>query len=429
LSGIYTDQHLVSLREQPHLLGHIAGKTRLSQIHSEWMLYIWDSDVDRCLQAHRDSYKTTAIMAIGAMWWLLFHPDDRIALIRKKYSDAAEVVHMIKQLMKLLEIRELFKFAHGTYPNFKIQREGKLEFTFKTTSTPEGSINALGIDTGITGKHYDKILCDDFVTLKDRISKSEREKTKETIREIRTNIIETGKSVGFIGTPWHKDDAWSILPPPMTFDIYDCKILTEEQIEEKRLKTTPSLFAANYLLKHTTADGKLFSDPIYGKWIYSIRKVKAHIDAAFDGIDTCGLTFMAEIPSKPGKIQAHGKCFPGNVKDWLDVIEAEYRKRRCDEIWVETNTDKGYTASLLSDRGMNVQDYWEPMNKHVKITTHLYDRYKDIEWDNDTDDEYMEQIIDYELGTEPDDCPDSAGSLVQHCFSTTNAYEEALWEN
>lgn len=332
--------------------------------------------------------------------------------------------------MKTTEARELFYLAHGEYPNFRTQREGKLEFSFKKTATPEGSINALGIDTGITGKHAEKIICDDFATLKDRISTAEREKTISMIQEIRTNIIDQGYHCGFIGTPWHKKDAWSILPKPLVFDVEVCGILSKKEIEEKRKITLPSLFAANYLLKHISDEGRLFNDPFYKPWLLSYTDVWGHIDSAFDGVDTCGLTFMAKKSSE-GRIQAFGKVYGGNVKNWIDTIEAEYRKRRCKGMYVESNTDKGYTADLLRQRGIHVVDggYHESQNKHIKISSHLYDAWKKIDWDPETDIEYMEQVIDYEKNSGPDDCPDSAASLIREKFSSINSQYDALYND
>lgn len=391
-------------------MGHFAGKDRLTLLHSEWIHYCWETSEDRSLQAHRDAYKTTSVIVVGTLWWLLFHPNDRIGIIRKSFTDAALVVAAIRDIMLLPAIRELFKAAHGYYPEFKTKREGLLTFNFKENITPEGNVNAYGINQTLTGVHLDKIACDDFVTLKDRLSPAERKKTISMIQEIRTNIIESGKCCFFLGTPWHKGDAWSVCPPAVKYNVYETGIITDEEIQKKKEKTTKSLFACNYELVHMAEEGKLFADPKYGRWSYALLGTIGHIDAAFDGKDTCALTFMAK--KSDDKIQAFGKVYPGNVKDWLDVIEAEYRKRRCKKIYVETNTDKGYTAKLLRGRGLIVGEYWEDINKHQKISSYLYDQWGNIEWSEDTDLDYLVQITDYEKGEEPDDAPDSAASLV-----------------
>jgi len=411
---MFTTNELIAIREHPHLLGHLAGKTKLTELHSKWILYVWDTLKERCLQAHRLSYKTTSVIIVGCIWWLLWHPNERIGIVRKAFSDAAEVCATIRNIMKRPVIRELFRTLHGNYPEFQTQREGKLTFTFKKDITPEGNINAFGIDGSLTGKHLDKILLDDFVGPKDRTSKAERERTIFNVQEIRTNIIESGRSAAFIGTPWHKLDAWNILPAPLKFDVYTTKILSEKEIEEKKERTTPSLYTANYELRHKADEGLLFSDPSYSKrWLYGHGGVVAHLDAAFDGSNTNALTFFGKIKDKEGKLQGVGKCYLGHVDNWMDFIVAEYRKRRCRCIYIETNADKGYVAKALKKKGLRVKEYHESMNKHIKITTYLYSKWGDIEWvEDETDIEYMEQIIDYQEKSEPDDAPDSASSLV-----------------
>lgn len=426
----YTEEHLIAIRNQPHLLGHIAGKSKLTELHSAWILYIWDTLQNRALQAHRGSYKTTAIAAIGAVWWMLFNPDDRICIMRKTFTDAADVVREIEMIMRLPEIQALFYFAQGTKPRFVQAKYGKLEFNFKTTNTPEGNVNAHAFDFSITGKHYDRILSDDFVTLRDRISKAERVRTKEVIKEIQTNIIEPGKPVSYIGTPWHRNDGWSTegMPEPVRFDVNRCGILSPEDIEAKRSRTTPVLFSANYLLRHDNDTDMLFTDPTYGEWKYSASsKIYAQIDAAFDGDHTCALTIMAKRPD--GKIQAVGFSYPGNVKDWIGFIRKKYKHYRAIKIFNETNPDKGYTADKMTAAGMKVDTYAESANKHIKISSVLYEAWPDIIWSNDTDDEYMEQIVDYREGEEPDDAPDSAASLIKKAgfVSLKAKNKESLW--
>lgn len=230
--------------QKPHYLGNIAGKDKLTDIHSDWIKYIWETNKHRSLQAHRGSYKSTAIGAVGVVWWLLQHPDDRIAIVRKTFTDAADTVSTIAKIMSDPKIKEIFRILQGELPEFITRRKEKIEFTFKKTKTNEGSVEAFGLDAAFTGRHFDRMLLDDVVTLKDRQSRAERERTKDIIREIQTNIIDPGKPVSFIGTPWHSEDAWTICPKPVKYTISDCHILSEEDIAEKRKLTTASLFAA-----------------------------------------------------------------------------------------------------------------------------------------------------------------------------------------
>ena len=432
-SSYYTFEHIEAIRKHPHLLGHIAGFKLLTEVHSQWIRYIWDCNNEfRGLQAHRGSYKSTAVVEIGTIWWLLFHPNERICIIRKTFTDAAEAVATIEKIMRMPEIRELFRFLHEEYPEFRICRKEKLEFTFKKTNTPEGSVEPKGLDAGLTGHHYDRIVCDDITTLKDRISRAERERTKEIFREITTNIIDPGKPVSLIGTPWHKEDvwlSWSGEKPPWKhpckkYSIYDVSILTEDQIAQKKLETTPSLWAANYELVHVSSDDALFSDPIMGTWMESNTEApRAHIDAAYGGSDACALTIMAR--RHDGFIQAIGFLYRGNIKDWMHGIETILRQYRCRKVYVEENSDKGWTRDMLKARGFSVHSYQENMQKQYKISTFLYELWPKLIWDEDTDLNYLSQVEDWTYHSkDQDDAPDSASSLIRYCYSKKMAMNE-----
>lgn len=421
MSFVYTDNHLIKIRHNPHLLGHIVGKDKLTDMHSKWINYVWDSRVHRGLQGHRGSYKTTAITIIGCIWWLLFHPNDRIAIVRKTSTDAQDVIQTISTMFDLPEIQALFLFAHGILPKKVIDRGTKLLLNFKGTNTPESSIDGYGVGTELTGKHYDKIICDDIVTIEDRYSKAERDKTKYVLQEIVTNIIDPGKQVIHTGTPWHRDDAWSLIqtiPESLKYDVYSTGILNAVEIKDKRKTTTEVMFAANYELKHIVDTDSLFNEPTYTQWDYTVDKnVKGQIDAKYDGTDTNGLTFMYK--KSDGRYQGFGYSFPENIKDKLSFVLEKYRKHRCSEIYCETNADKGFLADKLKEMGMRAKTYSENMNKHLKITTYLVYMWENIDWDIHTDSEYMRQIMDYREGLGKDDSPDSASSLCRVMKETT----------
>lgn len=428
VSSFYTMEHLTAIREHPHILGWIMGYDKLTELHSKWIRWIWDTTESRGLQAHRGSYKSTAVAAVGSVWWLLFHPDDRIAIIRKTFTDAAEVVSSVAKAMEMPEVRELFLFAHGEYPEFRIYRREKLEFSFKKTNTPEGSIEPKGLDAGLTGKHYDRILMDDITTLKDRVSRAARENTKEIYQEIATNIIDPGKPVSLIGTPWHKEDVWASWATSgykmKKFSIYDCNVLTREQVELKRKTTTPSLFAANYELVHVAAEDALFADATWDDWrTTGIESPRAQIDAAFGGEDACALTIMAR--RNDGFVQAVGYLYRGNIKDWLNVVASLLKQHKCKKIYCEENADKGWTVSMLKQMGFSTIGYQENTQKQYKVATFLYEVWPKILWDKDTEDEYMSQIQDWTpLSKEQDDAPDSAASLCRQCYSKKGAHSE-----
>jgi hypothetical protein len=420
---VFKTSDLEFIRDNPHKLGHLMGKTLLTPLHSKWIKDVWIKKLP--LLAHRGSYKTTAVVEVGSVWWHLFHPNDRIGIFRKPYTEAANSVRVIKEFYSQEAVRALFKFAHGIYPAFKQNKEGNIIFNFKRTNTKEGSLNAYASNHPRTGTHLDEALIDDFVTLDDRISRAERNQTDNGLREIITNIMDPGQVPGFLGTPWHKEDGWRLVPGDIQrYDIYATGLLTPEQIAYKKSTTTASLYACNYLLEHIANVDNIFQDPIYGEWDKSIPIVYAHLDAKYSGNHTNGLTIMAKRPD--GRIQAAGFTSTEHVDEWQEFIKLKYLQYHVKRLYNETNADKGYLVKELKAKTMNIYPYCESMNKHIKIETYLKKYWNQILWAPETQPEYLVQITDYMEGQEPDDCPDSAASLLREAIYPSGA--NALYE-
>jgi len=168
-------------------------------------------------------------------------------------------------------------------------------------------------------------------------------------------------------------------------------------------------------LKFTNDKNMPFQEPRYSDWDWHVQKVVGQLDTAFDGDHYCALTFMAQ---RGPVIQAVGFTYQGNVRDWYSEIAELTRRYRVDRLWVEDNADKGGTSAALSAMGVKVRPYHEDMNKGVKISQELYRAWPMIEWASEMKEiesqmEYMSQIVDWKLGSEPDDAPDSAASLVR----------------
>lgn len=418
MSVTYTWDEIETLVEHPHLLGHLAGKELLTPMHDDWIKYIWNTNKDRSLQAHRGSYKTTGIAEVGVPLWLAFHPNDRIAIVRKSYTAAADVVRAIGNIMESPLVRPVFDKVWGKSWKFTTRRDGRLNLSVKNTATVESSIEALGLDSNVVGRHYTRALFDDVIDINDRISEAEREKTILMLQEWRANIIDRGCPTSFIGTPWHRKDGWTVLPPARKFPIDKTGLISDEERDKIKAKTTPLLYACNYDLKFESEADLMFKDAHTGIWHSDLHNVKAHVDAAFDGDHYNALTIMGQMPD--GRLNAVGWVYSGNVKEWIPFIVQKLIEFNCRQFFMEDNADKGYSADAIKvneqvkDAGIWINSYHEKMNKHVKICTYLYEAWKNIEWAKETDPLYMEMICDYREKQEPDDAPDSAASLIAH---------------
>ena len=257
--------------------------------------------------------------------------------------------------------------------------------------------------------------------IKDRASHAERERVKNVWMELQNVRNRGGVSIA-IGTTWHKQDVFSLMPPADVYTCYDCcdyGIMTMKEIENLKKTMTPALFAANYELKFIANEDAIFTDIRYLKpsdmteqEIQDGVKPKdlmdgciAHLDASYGGGDTTALTLMKRLPD--GRIIAFGKVWEKHVKHCMNDITmlCNFYNYRC--LWMETNGDKGYLAQEFRQRGMKVMTYHEKMNKDVKIQTYLYGAWQDILWLEETDANYVNQIMDYTENAEIVDAPDS----------------------
>lgn len=432
---------LVSLRNEPHRLGWVMGKKKLRPLHSQWVHHIWHPTESRSLQAHRGSYKSTGIVEVGVPWILLWFPDSRIAICRKTKTDAVQAISVFRNAFRTPEVREIFKMAHGHYPEFTVDQADHVAFNFKRTMTREGNIDGYGVDSALTGKHYDFIICDDIVGREDRYSPAAREATKRFLEELHANIVDPGKPVHHIGTPWHMEDAWGTpkkegglwrYPKPLVFNCHQTGILTKEQIEEKQRTMTPSLFAANYLLKHQADDSALFAYPKNQiRWEHGIYgPVHAHLDAAFGGDCTSALTILQKMPD--GNIQVYGKIYPGHIANhYQDIIET-IRKHRASKFYMEDNADKGFTMRDLSalfrgqGMGISLHSYHESMNKSAKISTTVKFAWDRLRFVEECDELYMGQITEWTEEAELQDAPDSLASCLIHAQLVPNETNSTL---
>ncbi len=269
----------------------------------------------------------------------------------------------------------------------------------------------IGLRASITGKHAWYVITDDICNISDRISRAERERTKLQYDELQ-NIRNRGGRIINLGTPWHKEDVFTKMPNIHRFDCYTTGLLTPEKIQELRASMAPSLFAANYELKHIASAEALFTTaPVFFRQEELLYDGISHIDAAYGGEDrtafTCGRA------GEDGKIYLYGRLWHAHVSKVLPEILSLAERFRCLPVYVETNGDKGFLATEIRDSGKWSKAYPETENKFIKISSYLHKWWPDIVLLDGTDREYVDQILDYTEDAEHDDAPDSAACVCR----------------
>ena len=397
------------LWNEPYKIGHWVGFKDLTTLHNEWMRSFLYDDEDQTLLAHRGSYKTTVLSLFFALH-IVIDPNRNVLFFRKTDDDVTEVIIQTQKILKSGCMQQIVRSLYGI--DLKILKENNSEIhtNLCTSSRGVSQLVGLGIGTSVTGKHADIVVTDDIVNIKDRVSKAERERTKTLYMELQ-NVRNRGGRFINTGTPWHKEDTISIMPNVRRYDCYSTGLITRDKLEELRRSMSDSLFAANYELKHIADKDAMFQNPQFIKDEALIYGGLAHIDAAYDGEDGTAYTAMKKL--KDGRIIGFGKLWRRHVDDCLLEIQELHRRLQIGSVSCEKNADKGYLAKELAGMGFRAEVYSESMNKYIKISTFLRKNWGNIFWLEDTDPEYVNEILDYSEFAEHDDSPDSAASLLR----------------
>lgn len=366
---------------------------------------------DYTLQASRGTYKTTCVSVALALIILLL-PKKRILFMRKTDSDVREVIKQVQKILLDPHTQYITECIYGVGVRLTTQSSNEVNTNLSGDIKGTSQLLGIGIGSSLTGKHFDFIFTDDIVNIKDRYSRAERDQTKLIYQELQ-NIKNRGGRIINTGTPWHEEDAFSIMPPAERFPCTHpeiAKIISERELDELRDSMLPSLFAANYELRFIASEDCIFLNPQTGADPAKVEQGIAHIDAAYGGEDYTAFTIVRRDGDT---YYVYGRLWKRHVDELQDKI-IELRERfNAGKILCEDNGDKGYLAKNLRRRGERVSIYHENQNKFMKITTYLKGVWKNVVFVAGTDEEYIDQVCDYTEDADHDDAPDSLASLIR----------------
>lgn len=410
------------LLNEPVKIGYAVGFDKLTAMHNRWIIEMIRGTQDKTLQAHRGSYKTTCVsIALACIFVLL--PNKKTLFLRKTDADVKEVIRQVRNILLSPPMQEAARLIHGKDMVLITQTASELSSNLPGDSRGTSQIVAMGINGSITGKHFDRIFTDDIVNVQDRTSKAERDRTKIVYQELQ-NIRNRGGRIFNTGTPWHKEDCFSLMPNIERHDCYSTGLISKEQLQIIREAMTASLFAANYELRHIASDDVIFTSPQTGADPALAEQGICHIDASYGGEDGTAFTICKK---SGGKYYIYGRLWQKHVDDCLPEIIRLRKAFNAGIIYSERNADKGYLAKTLRDKGERADTYHEKMNKVVKITSYLKSEWKNVVFVAGTDAEYINQICDYTENAEHDDAPDSAASVVRKLWNKKDTEYVPLW--
>ncbi len=401
-------KYLNLVKNKPIVFGLENGFTDLTDIHNEWLKIFLFSKRDETLQAHRGSYKTTCL-SIAIALLLIIRPDITIMFMRKSDDDVKEIVLQVSKLLKTESYNELCYALYGIKLELVKDSAFEIDTNLKTSTKGGSQLVGTGSKSSLTGKHADLIITDDIINIDDRISQAHRERTKLVYQELQ-NIKNRGGRILNTGTPWHKDDAFTLMPNIKRYTCYDTGLITDSDIQSIRDSMSSSLFAANYELKHIADKDAMFTNSRVddGTNTEKIYNGVCHIDASYGGNDGTAFTILNE--HEDGNIYVYGELKQEHVDDVLEGFESKREYYKSGTLHTETNADKGYLHKQIKKPK---KSYHEKMNKYIKISTYLKKEWKRIIFIQGTSKDYINQILDYTENAANDDAPDSLASLIR----------------
>lgn len=418
------EQAVNFLLEKPYLFAHMLGFTKLTELHNGWIIDMVRGKEDKTLQAHRGSYKTTCV-SIALAIIIILMPRKKTLFMRKTDTDVKEVIKQVQKI--LLDPHTLYfvQVIYGTPLRLTVSSATEINTNLATDIKGTSQLVGIGTQASLTGKHFDCVFTDDIVNVNDRISRAERDRTKLVYQELQ-NIRNRGGRIYNTGTPWSKDDAFTLMPNIERFDCYQTGLIPPEDLEQIKASMTASLFAANYELRHVAEEDVIFSNPRTDCDTALVEQGDCHIDAAYGGEDYTAFTIVSK---RNGNYYFYGRLWRKHVDDCLDEIQGLRKRFNAGRIYCEDNGDKGYLAKELRKRGERAVTYHENMNKFLKITSYLKAEWNNVYFVSGTDKEFIDQICDYNENAEHDDAPDSVASQVRRLWrknSTVEKYQSIM---
>lgn len=185
--------------------------------------------------------KSEAGAVVVPVWLTLRYPQAKTAIISKTQSLASERVQRAGTILE-------------DYLDLPVNQKSTLR-TRQNVGEKEPSLSAHGMNSQITGGHYDLIVFDDVVDYENQRIESRRKKLREQFRDYTQNLEEKDSAIGgtvqiVIGTRKHPED------------LYQTEILSDRSwrvFEEKALSDWSVVADGQYEIEAT--DDQTYEEP------------------------------------------------------------------------------------------------------------------------------------------------------------------------
>ena len=262
--------------------------------------------------------------------------------------------------------------------------------------------------SSIRGRHPKQIIMDDPVT-EDDVSEATRKKVQRVYNELN----KLTPNIAVIGQPVHKFDLFETLRPLVKrMEVPHGTIpQLDHDLEAQRLAgVSEESISASYHLKVISESGFPFEKIKYIDTFPNTPSV-AFIDPSHEGGD---YTALSIITGYFDGIAVKGKVWKRAWYDCVDEMAEACAKAKVQKLCIETNALGEQPVRMLREVtfDIGVVGKRSTQSKHSRIMA-AGPYASQIFIAKDSDRKYIDQVIKYEYGAEPDDAPDSLATGLE----------------
>ncbi len=162
---------------------------------------------DKCVLMPRGHLKSTIATECHTLWEMLRDPSLRTIIRSQTHPLALKNLYSVKRhFHENPEFVRLFGCLGPPDKNELIWTAQAIQVRTKTRRGSEPTLDCCGLGTEVTGRHADRIKCDDVVGEKNAQTTEQRQKVREQIYNLES-VRDPGSYYTDIGTIWSDDDA------------------------------------------------------------------------------------------------------------------------------------------------------------------------------------------------------------------------------
>jgi len=181
----------------------------------------------------RGHLKSSLVTIAKTLWDIIINPNRRVLIANAIFSKAIEFIYEIKQHSNKVELYSLFPEIFWEKPEKESPCWKRDALQFKTLDKfvlPSPTIQAMGIDGSIAGRHAEKIIFDDVENENNWDTPEKLQMLKNRYLQISKAVLIGGGLKIMAGTPYGKDDFYSWILDNEDYKLYKRAVIENETL-------------------------------------------------------------------------------------------------------------------------------------------------------------------------------------------------------